>query len=248
MNSGVQSGDAGEQKRQNVKKAGGHRLAANGGKSKHGWDTMIAGLTLLALLIVSGCVFAPIVYNEGLPAYVASWPPEGSGGMSLSYFRYGKADDGVLCFNAAARTGQRIGLLAVEEGIGALLVGEAGVAGPFVGIGIERPAVLLRFSGYPLYLAGDGPHVTVKNAWWQVHLLGGTPHRRRGLGFSLGGCASRLGIGPVAMGELAVPDLTLRFELSTTTRAPWADSSLMKGRVISLGFTAAAQPVSSTRK
>jgi hypothetical protein len=57
--------------------------------------------------------------------------------------------------------------------------------------------------------------------WWQFSLLGGSPRHSSFLGWAFGGRASKLGIGPVLVGEIQpLPSLALRAELSGTGRAP----------------------------
>jgi hypothetical protein len=145
----------------------------------------------------------------------------------------------MLIFNGAARTGQRFGLFSVEEGISAILTGNI-FLGPVVGIGLRHPAVTLRGSAYPFVVEGSGVTAEVRGAWWQTCFLAGTPFRARGLGGSIGAEASPYGIGPIIMGELATPDLLWRVEFASTWKAPWA-SSWVRGRVCSLGISAAAR-------
>jgi|GEM_PF-816670 hypothetical protein len=205
------------------------------------------GLFCWMLLLLAGCTsIPPVVHHEGLPAYIADcWPPELSGGSSLLYWRHDSIEDGMMVFSGAVRTGQHLGPFSVEEGISTIPAGNI-LLGPFVGIGLRRPAITLRGSAYPVVVDGRGVTARFRNVWWQAHLLAGTPFRARGLGGSIGAEASPYGIGPIIMGELATPDVLWRAELAHTWKAPWT-TLRVEGRVLSLGITAAARFASSRK-
>jgi hypothetical protein len=176
---------------------------------------------LAAALATSSCVVAPVAYHEGVAAPA---PPPGTVEGAFGYHRmfWNVDNDWVQgeYFGFHARVGQRLGPLAFEEG---LSWQNNGLLGLRAGVGLRRPCITLRGMWAPLLLSPRDIGFDPDN-WWQFSLLGGSPRYDAFLGWAFGGRASKLGIGPVLVGEIQpLPSLALRAELSVTGRAPWAD-------------------------
>jgi hypothetical protein len=196
--------------------------------------SLLPAMAALGLVAVA-CV-APIAYQDGLPA---ATPPSGAAAARLEYNRtywwtdhYGPTEGEY--FVAGFRVGQEARDLCFEEG-GTLILGDMFMPCLQGGIGLRSPAVTLRALWTPLM--ANANRVTLRPlAWWQVSALVGTPARARGLGASVGGRTSRLGIGPLAVLDYAANGGAFRLEGSMTFPPPWAGDAVT-GRVLTVGLS-----------
>ena len=186
---------------------------------------------------------APIVFQDGLPAYAPAGPlPEARGGFSyLAWICPGYGGATGFYFNGGLRAGQSIGRFALEEGIHVLPLGEMAMVGAHVGVGLREPSLILRGSMYPLQL-GAYPSFNLEQGWWQLSALVGSQPKRKGLTWSAGANASRIGIGPTGIAEYSLAGLKLRGQLSLGFPPPWVPDSAVAGQLVTLGVTAAFQP------
>jgi hypothetical protein len=193
------------------------------------------GLVAFGLLSVS-CVIAPVAYHDGLPACT---PAPGFAAARFEYNRtywwHGntreKPDE---YFGGGLRFGQDWRRFCFEEGLTMLYPG-ALLPCLQAGVGLRNPAVTLRALWTPVSVGGRIDFDPM--LWWQVSALVGTARTSRGVGFSGGARTSRIGIGPVAVLDYSLSDISFRLEGSVTFRSPWADSNV-QGRVLTVGLSA----------
>jgi hypothetical protein len=188
------------------------------------------------ILLSTGCILAPVAYHEGNMGY-----PTDPGSFDMRagvHSGVWNSDSGLRVLSYAdigASVGAKVGPVALELG-GNIFTGTGFTAGLQVGVGIVGVPIMLRASAYP-----TDPTYFLDQPWWQFTLLGGTPKRTSGFGISGGAGVSKLGVGPMLVGEYRFSEAALRVELSAGEKAPWASSS-GDGKAIMLGVSVVSLP------
>ena len=202
-------------------------------------------LSILAVAVFAGCN-APAIrsYHEDLPAYIPDWgEPEARFGYHRAFWTDYQILRPADYFDVGFRVGQKLGPLRLEEGLASTILQGSASFGFQFGLGLDRPTLAVRGSWVPAEIHGDDGANAMRGSfapsrWWQVTALTGSPHRSEGLGWSAGGRASRLGLGPVLTGEFSSGVLSLRAEVSVAFNAPWNATS-DKGTFYNIGIGAA---------
>jgi len=193
--------------------------------------------TLVALGLLSACcVIPPIAYHDGLPA---ATPMPGTAAARMGYNRFFWHHDSSWerpgeYFFGGLRFGQDWRRFSFEEGLTVLLPGTV-LPCLQAGVGLREPALTVRALWTPLAISSQVHFDPM--LWWQLSALAGTPRNELGPGFSAGVRTSRLGIGPEALADFTLRDISFRLEGSMTFRTPWADS-VVQGTVLTVGLTA----------
>lgn len=199
---------------------------------------------IFVLTIRTSCsIPTTTAYHENLPAYIPRW------GIPESRFDYNRTFWNNYSqwltneyFNLSLRSGERLRNLAFEQGFISTIFRDNVIFGFQAGIGLTKPAITLR--GYWLPFEVYGYHFDQvgfrfrANQWWQVSIIGGTSsYRIQGLGWALGGCVSKWGVGPILLAEFGSGVISLRSEFSVTFTAPWAPQSIY-GQTYTIGIGA----------
>jgi len=187
-------------------------------------------------LLSTGCVVAPIAYQDGLSA---TTPAPGFAAARLEYNRWYWRHDSIdeapeYYLTGGLRFGQEWRQFSFEQGLTAIYYPEVLLPCIEGGIGLRDPAVTLRALWTPVAVGGRisfNPKL-----WWQFSGLIGTPRKIRGFGVSYGARTSKVGIGPVAVLDYTIAGITARLEASMTFPPAWVDSNV-RGKVLTAGLS-----------
>jgi len=207
-----------------------------------------------ALLAVTACL-PPIAWHDGLPA----WSPgrkdvewrvgyhrlSGINADTFSLFgeRFVLPDYIINYVTPGVRWGLANEPLAADAGFASVVALYGGGLGFMVGpaFGLGRCdtsfSVMFRPSLYMFSLGiGTDNGGLEWTPWYQLELLLGNGYRAKGVNFAAGGRASPMAAGLVGVLGLSLHPLDLRTEVSYM----WPAATLVTGRALTLGLTAAA--------
>jgi len=190
-------------------------------------------LMAAAVLLAGSACLPPVAWHDGLPAWS---PPAGKPEASIGYHRmfWSEVEGSAWYVTPGLRVGLARPPTAVDIGLVSMMAFDGGdfglLVGPAFGIGRSDDEMSAMFRASIYFGAGSG-------FWPQASVLVGNGYRARGVNLAVGGRASMLGTGPVAVAGANLGGVELRGELSYMLSMP---GSWATGRALTVGLTVAA--------